>query len=151
MATNFTIALITFMVSARHEGPTRSAISPAFTNGFLVRRTLWFAKHVWPLKCLTLHGILTSVKTRRARHTIATRLVAAMCGFTRAQFVTCITHKPLRHRARYIPDHVIVLFDIVEQINSLLGVDLAFGNYVFTCQALINGYLILPKMFLEFD
>ena len=57
---------------------------------------------------------------RGTRHTIATYLVAAMCGFTRARFVTCITHKPIRRRASYIHDHVIVLFDIVvEQINSL--------------------------------
>jgi len=57
-----------------------------------------------------------------------------------------------RHRARYIHDHVIVLFDIiVEQINFLGGVDLPFENYVFTCQALINCYLLLPKIFLEFD
>jgi hypothetical protein len=57
----------------------------------------------------------------------------------------------VRHRARYIHDHVMVLFDIIlEQINSFGGGDLAFENYVFTCQALIKGYLILPKMFLEF-
>jgi len=56
-----------------------------------------------------------------------------------------------RHHARYIHDHVIVLFDIiVEQINFLWGVDLALENYVFICQASINGYLLLPKMSLEF-
>ena len=56
-----------------------------------------------------------------------------------------------RHRARYIHDHVIVLSNIiVQQINFLGGVDLAFEYYVFTRQALINGYLILPKMLLEF-
>ena len=51
--------------------------------------------------------------SRCARHTIATCLLAAVGGFTRARFVTCIKHKPLRHRARYIHDHVIVLFDII--------------------------------------
>ena len=35
--TNFTKSLIIFMVSARHEDPTRSATSPALTNGFLIR------------------------------------------------------------------------------------------------------------------
>jgi len=60
-----------------------------------------------------------------SRHAIATLILTAMCGFTRARLVTRVTHKPLRHRARYINDHVIVLFDIiVEQINSLWGVDL---------------------------
>jgi len=44
LVTDFTISLITFMVSARHEGPTRSAISPAFTHGFLIRSTLCFAQ-----------------------------------------------------------------------------------------------------------
>ena len=36
LVTDFTISLITLMVSARHKGPARSATSPAFTNGFLV-------------------------------------------------------------------------------------------------------------------
>ena len=36
LATDFTIALITFMVSVRHDGFTRSTISPAFKNGFLI-------------------------------------------------------------------------------------------------------------------
>ena len=37
LVVDFTISLITFFVSARHDGPTRSATSPAFTNGFLIR------------------------------------------------------------------------------------------------------------------
>jgi len=38
---------------------------------------------------------------------------------------------PFRHRARYVHDHVIVLFDIiVEQINFLWEVDLALENYL---------------------
>jgi hypothetical protein len=94
----------------------------------------------------------TCVNTWRARHAIATRLLKAVGGITRARFFTCITYILFRHRARYIHDHVIVLFDIiVEQIHFLWGVNLAFENYVYTCQASINGYLILPKMFLEFD
>ena len=44
LATDFTIALITFMVSARHEGPTRSATSSAFTNGFLIQSTLFVVR-----------------------------------------------------------------------------------------------------------
>jgi len=101
----------------------------------------------------TLHKVFWQLwNTWRTRNAIATRLLTAVVGITRARFITCITHKPLRHRARYIHDHMIVLFDInVEQINSFWGVDLHFQNYVFTLQALINGYLILPKMFLEFD
>ena len=82
---------------------------------------------------------------------IATPLLKAVGGKTRARIFTCITYIFFRHRARYIHDHVLVLFDIiVEQINFLWGVDLALENYVFTCQASINCYIILPKMFLEF-
>ena len=36
LATDFTTALITFIVSARHEGPTLSTIPPTFTDGFLI-------------------------------------------------------------------------------------------------------------------
>ena len=44
LATDFTTALITFMVSARHEGPTLSTISPTFTVGFLIRVTLFVVR-----------------------------------------------------------------------------------------------------------
>ena len=87
---------------------------------------------------------------RGARLTVTKCLVTAMCGFIRARFVACITYILLRHRARYIHDHVIVLFDIiVEQI--VLAESTCPSNIVFTRQALIDGYLILPKVFLEFD
>ena len=36
LVTDFTIALITFMVPARDEGPTLGTISPTFTDGFLI-------------------------------------------------------------------------------------------------------------------
>jgi hypothetical protein len=46
---------------------------------------------------------------------------------------------------------MIVSFDIiVVKINSLSRVDLPFKHYVFTRQALIDSYLIVPKMFMEF-
>jgi hypothetical protein len=50
---------------------------------------------------------------RRPSHTITTCVVTAVCDFTRAPFLTSFKHKSLRHRARYIHDHVIVLFDII--------------------------------------
>ena len=50
---------------------------------------------------------------RKARHTIATYLLTAVGGITRARIVTRITCVLLRHSARYIHDHVIVLFDII--------------------------------------
>jgi len=53
------------------------------------------------------------VDAGRASHAIATRLLTAVGGITRARFLTCITYVLLRHRARYIHDHVIVLFDVV--------------------------------------
>ena len=92
---------------------------------------MWFAKHVWLLKYLLLCARYSDGCENKwgARHAIATLLLTAVCGFPRARFVTRVTHKPLRHRARYIKDHVIVLFDIiVEEINSFWGVDLPFEN-----------------------
>ena len=50
---------------------------------------------------------------RGASHTIATFMFTAMCGITRTRLFTCITYILLRHRGRYIHDHVIVLFDII--------------------------------------
>jgi len=41
-------------------------------------------------------------------------------------------------------------FDItIEEFNVLTGVDLSFEHFVFTGQALIDSYLIVPKMFYE--
>ena len=83
----------------------------------MVRKT-----HLAPEMSITLCARYSdgSENTRRAGHAFATRMLTAMRGFTRARFVTCITHKPLRHRARYIHDHVVVLFDIIlEQIDFL--------------------------------
>jgi hypothetical protein len=68
LVTDFAISLIRFMVSARHEYPTRSAMSPAFRNGvFFAVLCLFFAKHAWLLKCLlhSAQGIRTAEKTHR--------------------------------------------------------------------------------------
>ena len=63
------------------------------------------------------------------RHAIATRQITAVGGSSRARILKCIIYEPLSHRARYIHDHAIVLFDIIlEQINFLGGVDLPFEN-----------------------
>jgi len=89
---------------------------------------------------------------RGIRHTIATRLVTHVHNVSPTPFVTCFTYVLLRHRARYIHDHVIVLINIiVEKIKTFRGVVLPVKHYVFTRQALIDGYFIVPKMFLEFD
>ena len=39
LVTDFTITLISFIVPARHEGPTLGTISPMFTDGCLIRGT----------------------------------------------------------------------------------------------------------------
>jgi hypothetical protein len=65
LVTDFEISLITFLISASRECPTRSATSPAFTDGFLYGvLCLWFANNAWFLKCLlhSAQGILTVVK-----------------------------------------------------------------------------------------
>jgi len=135
LVTDFTIALITFMVSALHEGPTLSTTSPALTDSFLVRRAMFVVRETRVTTVMTITPCARNSEfgeiARVARHTIATCLVTAMCGITRARFVTCITIILNRHRVRYIHDHVIVLFDvIVQQIEFLGGVELPFENYV---------------------
>jgi len=62
-----------------------------------------------------------SENIRRARHAIATRLLTAVGGINRARFLTCITYLLYRHRARYIHDHVIVLFNIIVEQIIFLG------------------------------
>jgi hypothetical protein len=44
LVTYFTLALITFTVSARQEDLTLSTTSPAFTDGFLFRRALFVVR-----------------------------------------------------------------------------------------------------------
>jgi len=155
--TCLTIALATVMIChVSRERSTVPATSLALANRILIRGTLFVVREtrLAPEMSITLGAGNSDGGdgVRGARHTIATCKVAAVGGFTRARFVTCITHKPLRPRARYIHDHVVVLFDIiVEQINSFRGVDLPFDNYVFTRQASIEGYFIFSKMFLEFQ
>jgi len=144
------------MLQVSRECSTGLATSLTLANRFLIRGTLFVVRKTRsaPVISITLcTGYSDSGEnTPRACHTIATRLLTAVGGIIRARFVTCITYLLFRHRARYIHDHVIVLFNIiVEQINFLGGIDLPFEQNVFTCQNLIDGYSILPKMFLEFD
>jgi len=84
------------MVSERHKGPTRSAISPTFTNRFLIRGTLFVVREtcVAPEMSITLCTVYSDSceNTWRAHHTIATRLITALGGITRARFFTCITY-----------------------------------------------------------
>ena len=113
--TDFTISLITFMVSARHDDPTSSTTMSPLTNGFLMIGSLWFAKQAFQLKYV-LHseqGILTAVKAHGVRHTIVKRLVTYVRNVSPTHFLTCFIYVLLRHHARYIHDHVIVSFDIV--------------------------------------
>ena len=93
-ATDFAIALITLLDFARHDGPTCNTISPAFTNGFLIRGTLSVVREtrLAPEMHITLctgysHA---SVNTCEDCHAIATRLLTAVGGSTRAGYVTCI-------------------------------------------------------------
>jgi hypothetical protein len=144
------------MVSARHDVPTRSAKSPAFTNGFLIRGALLVVceTRLASEMSITFGAGDSAVGegARGARHTIAIRLVTHVRNVSTTPFVTCFTHVPSSHGSLQFYDHMIVSFDIiVEDMNSLRGVDLPFKHYVFIRQALIDSYLILPKLFLEFD
>ena len=79
---------------------------------------------------------------RTPRHRCASRLFyIRSCRFA---------HVPPRHRACNVGNHVIILaYVVVEQIDSLGGLDSHLEHYAVTTQALINHYLILVKMFLE--
>jgi len=105
------------MVSARHEGPTRSATLPAFTNGFLIRCALLVVREtrLAPKMSITFGAGDSDggEDARGARHTIATRLVTHVRNFSRTFFVTCFTHVLLRHRFPYIHESVTVSIDIV--------------------------------------
>jgi hypothetical protein len=96
---------------------TGRAASFALTNGFLIRCALFVVRETRLAPKMSIaFGAGDSdggEGARRPSQTITAGLVTAVCGFTRARFVTLFTHKPLRHRARYIHDHVIVSFDIV--------------------------------------
>ena len=83
--------------------------------GFLMQCSLWFAKDDFLLKCLLYseQGILIAEKAHGVRHTIVKRLVTYVRNVSPTPFLTCFTYVHLRHRARYIHDHVILSFDIV--------------------------------------
>ena len=93
----------------RSTGPT----SLAQINRFPIRRTLFVVREtrLAPEMSITLGAGNSDggESARGARHTIATCLLTAVCGLTRARLVTCITNRPLRYCARYIHDHVILL------------------------------------------
>jgi len=105
------------MVSARQKGPTGSATSPAFTNGFINRGALLVVNETrLDPDCLlhTAQAILTADKAYGgARHTIATRLVTQVPNVSPTPIVTCFTHVPSRHDTRQVYDHMIVSFDII--------------------------------------
>jgi len=83
------------MVSARHEGPTRSAISPASINGILIRRTLFVVRETrLDPKISITFGAGNSDSgegARGARHTIATRLVTHVRNVSPVPFLACFT------------------------------------------------------------
>ena len=69
------------MVSAHHEGPTRSATSPAFTNGFLIRGAMLVHEiRLVPEMSVTFGARDTDggEDVLGARHTVATRLVTLL-------------------------------------------------------------------------
>jgi hypothetical protein len=92
------------MVSSLHEGPTLSTISPTFTDGFLIRGTLFVVREarVAPEISIILGTGYShaSVITWRNRHAVATCLNTVVGGGTRARFFTCITSpsRPLYSR-----------------------------------------------------
>ena len=140
------------MVSARHEGPTPSAISPAFTNGFLIRGALLVVRET----CLDPEMSITfgagdsdgGECARGARHTIAT-----------IWSHTCVTSRlhPLLHalhtyRLAMTPSGLRLRNSAVRHHRRLIlfGELTCPSNIVFTRHAFIDSYVILPKMFFYF-
>ena len=111
------IPLSTVMRYATHYSSTGPARSLALANIFLIRRDLFVVRETLlaPEMSITLGAGNSDIGegARGAHYTIATYMVTAVGGLTRAQFVTCIKYVLLPHRARYIHDHVIVLFEII--------------------------------------
>ena len=105
------------MVSASHEGPTRSAISSALTHGFLLRRKLFVVREAFlaPKISFTFGAGNSDIVegARGTRHTITTCLFTHVRNVSHSPFVAYFKYVLLRHRARYIHDHVIVLIDII--------------------------------------
>ena len=125
------------MVSSRHEGPHLVQFRLRSQMDFLFEvLCLWFTKHVWLLKCLlhSAQGNLTPAyahggNAMQSLHVCSQWWVAALA----LDFLHALHTYFFRHRARYIQDHVIVLFDIiVQQINFLGGVDLLLENCLHT-------------------
>ena len=107
----------TFLLLACLEHPECRKSSVAFTNGFFLRGNLIVVRETRldPIMSVTIGtGYSDGVGIDRSPSlTFATRLVADVCDVTCARFATSFTHRPLRHRARYIHDHKIVSFDII--------------------------------------
>jgi hypothetical protein len=91
------------MVSARHEGPTLSEISPAFKNGLLIRRAPLLVQEIRlvPEMSITIDTGDSDGEegARGARDTVATRLVTHESNVSPTPNLTCFTH---------VYDHMIV-------------------------------------------
>jgi len=116
----FSRLTINFATVLRHASRGRSTVratSLALTNGFLILGVLHMVREILLAHktSITFSAVYSEGReiARRPSHTITTCLVTAMYGVSSACFVTCFTHVLLRHRARYIHDHVIVPFDII--------------------------------------
>jgi len=89
------VPLTTDVIHATQKRSTGVATSLALANRFLIRGTLFMVRktRLAPEMSITLSARYSdgSENTRRARHAIATRLLTAVGGITRARFVACIT------------------------------------------------------------
>jgi len=85
----------------RHECSTRRATSFTFTYGFSVSGALLVVSETRPSSemSVTFVAVVTKVRegARRARHTVATRLFADVCGVTFTCFVARFTYVLFGH------------------------------------------------------
>ena len=91
-------------------------------------------------------------RSRRAGHTVTTRLVASVGDVNCTCFFAPFTHVFSSHCPSKFCDHVIKSFDIiVEHIKCFGGVYLPFKHDVIAFQSVVDNYLIFPIVFPETD
>ena len=117
LLTRRTIPFATFTLGNSLEHSTCLVSSLMLAKWYLIQGRLLYVRetHLAPKMSITFGSLDSDVGkgARRPSLTNTTFLVTAVWVFTCPGFIIRFTHKPLRHPARYIHDHVIVSFDII--------------------------------------
>jgi len=100
---------------------TGRTASLSFTNGFFLCGDLLVVRLAREMSVTFGIGYSdVGYNARMPRHTVGTRLDADVCDNSLHDLLHTL-HNLLRHRARYIDDHVIVSFDIKKEYINFLG------------------------------